>query len=236
MATLTINQPENDKLPRIFIGSSREALDIANSIQVALDYCSEPTVWTQGIFNFSSYTLDDLIQQFSSSDFAIFVFTPDDVSIIRTEEQKTVRDNVLFEFGLSIGIIGKERVFAIQPRNSNQHLPSDLKGLTMAVYNPDRSDKNLIAAISPAVTEIKNQINKIKNKIPPRIEVEVGPVDSSYGEFEILHPFGDIVNTSLFQMDGQNVVWTPKCLPGKVVGFNTGAFRSEKFKVVISPK
>lgn len=112
-----------DRKPRIFIGSSVESLPIADAINQNLDHSSEVTIWRNGTFNLSSTTIDSLVLKASSVDYAIFIFSPDDISIIRNIEDKVVRDNVIFELGLFIGTIGKERCYIVKPRNTELHLP-----------------------------------------------------------------------------------------------------------------
>lgn len=125
--------------PRVFIGSSVESLDVSYSVQESLEYDLEATVWTQGIFQPSRYVMEDLINALAESDFALFVFAPDDVLMVRDEEKKVVRDNVVFELGLFIGRLGRERCFIIVPRDSDElNLPSDLLGLTPLSYDADR--------------------------------------------------------------------------------------------------
>lgn len=68
-------------------------------------------MWKDGVFQPSSSTLVDLMRILRNSDFAIFVFSPDDVSIMRDNMDQVVRDNVLFELGLFIGRLGQERCF-----------------------------------------------------------------------------------------------------------------------------
>ena len=50
-------------IPQVFIASSTEGLDIAYSVQDLLDNNAECTVWDQGVFQPSSYTIPDLIKQ-----------------------------------------------------------------------------------------------------------------------------------------------------------------------------
>ncbi|MGK7955033.1 MAG: TIR domain-containing protein [Crocosphaera sp.] len=57
--------------PRVFIGSSVEGLDVAYAVQETLDYTAECTVWSQGIFQLSSNTLDDLINSLDKFDFSM---------------------------------------------------------------------------------------------------------------------------------------------------------------------
>ena len=97
----------------------------------------------------------------SELDYAIFIFAPDDLTQIRDNLVKSTRDNVVFELGLFIGAIGRERCFIIKPRDCDLHLPSDLLGMTMADYDANRSDNNLAAALTSACTKIKSEISKL---------------------------------------------------------------------------
>src|ERR1700743_3620743 len=97
--------------PTVFIGSSVEALDIAKAIQANLQHTANSTVWDQDIFVPAAYTLESLETEIKNSDFAIFVFRPDDVLKIRNIRKSAVRDNVLFELGLFTGFLGRDRCF-----------------------------------------------------------------------------------------------------------------------------
>ncbi|WP_422766979.1 TIR domain-containing protein [Photobacterium leiognathi subsp. mandapamensis] len=110
--------------PRIFIASSSESLDVSDAFNVNLDHQAEVTVWKHG-FKLSQNTIDSLVQMAESVDFAIFIFTPDDIVQIRDQQKQIVRDNVLFELGLFIGTLGKERCFIVKPRNQDLHFPTD---------------------------------------------------------------------------------------------------------------
>ncbi len=143
--------------PRLFIASSVESLPIAEAINVNLDHDFEVTIWKGGTFQLSSYTIDDLVKKSSAVDFALFIFTPDDITLIRDKREHVVRDNVLFELGLFIGAIGKDRSFIIKPRNVELHLPTDLLGVHAADYESKRSDGDLISATNKACSLIKQE-------------------------------------------------------------------------------
>ncbi|WFU10989.1 nucleotide-binding protein [Rhizobium sp. CB3090] len=142
--------------PRIFIGSSTEGLPVAYALQENLDYEAEVTVWNQGIFAPSSLTLSRLMSSLSEYDFAIFVFTADDLLEMRGQKFSAVRDNVIFELGLFIGKLGLSRCFFILPRHAeNFRLPTDLLGVTPLTYNSNRSDGLLVAAVGAASNKIR---------------------------------------------------------------------------------
>jgi predicted nucleotide-binding protein len=146
--------------PRIFLASSVEGLGVANAINECLDYDAEIVHWKDG-FNLSSYTIDNLMEKSRTVDFAIFVFTPDDVSTIREQSHIVVRDNVLFELGLFIGNLTKERCFIIKPRGIELHFPTDLLGLTPADFDGNRSDGDLTMAVNAPCNKVKKEIVRL---------------------------------------------------------------------------
>lgn len=155
--------------PSLFVGSSKESLNVAYAIQENLDHFAEVTVWTQGIFELSKYSLDSLLDALAGSDFGVFIFAPDDITIMRGEEKSTVRDNVIFELGLFIGGLGRERSFIFLPRGEeeNVHFPTDLLGITPGLYDATRQDGNITAALGPACAKITRSIHRLGKLVAP---------------------------------------------------------------------
>ena len=156
--------------PSLFIGSSVEGLDVAYALQENLEYDTEPTVWSQGLFRPTGSTLTDLLDVARKTEFAAFVFTPDDVRFMRDEQSAMPRDNVIFELGLLIGARGPERCFFVMPRDVELQLPTDLLGLTPLTYLSNRQDGNLVSSLGPASNKIRKamqQVGRITFAQPP---------------------------------------------------------------------
>ncbi|CDT88180.1 conserved hypothetical protein [Vibrio coralliirubri] len=160
-----------ERKPKLFIASSVEGLDVAEAVNVNLEYVSENTLWTNA-FQLSSVTLTSLAERADSSDFGVFIFTPDDGLEMRGDKRSAVRDNVLFELGIFIGSLGVERCFIVKPRNVDLHIPTDLAGVTIADYDSNRSDNNLGSALSFACTQMKASIRALGLFEDSEVEVD----------------------------------------------------------------
>uniref|UniRef100_A9A6G6 Tetratricopeptide domain protein n=1 Tax=Methanococcus maripaludis (strain C6 / ATCC BAA-1332) TaxID=444158 RepID=A9A6G6_METM6 len=132
--------------PRVFIGSSVEGVNVAEAIQRHLKDDAEVKIWHQGVFELSKTSIESLENALDSFDFGIFVFNNEDILKIRGEEKSAVRDNLIFEFGLFIGKLTRERVFFVIPSGSDLHLPTDLLGITYGQYDANQSDDNIDTA------------------------------------------------------------------------------------------
>ena len=74
--------------------------------------------------------IEDLVAQAGTSDFAIIVLTGDDVTKSRGRAMSSPRDNVIFELGLFMGSLSRERTFIVAQKDVDLKLPTDLLGVT----------------------------------------------------------------------------------------------------------
>jgi len=147
--------------PPLFIASSTEGLGVAYAFQSNLQDCTAPTVWDQGAFQPSSANLESLIQSLDLYKFGVFVFSNDDVVRIRGREQFAPRDNVVFEMGLFVGRLGRERNFIVQPDNANLRLSTDLLGVVPTMFDATRPPTEYRAALGPACHEIRLAVQRL---------------------------------------------------------------------------
>lgn len=130
---ITIKQEE--KSMEIFMGSSSEAKDYMDEIAVKLEeFQTTPLLWNasgKNIFIPGTNTIDALTDITKRVQAAIFIFNADDKTWndkSALELSDTIRDNVLFEYGLFVGALGKEKVCFVC--KGKPKLASDLKGIT----------------------------------------------------------------------------------------------------------
>jgi CRP/FNR family cyclic AMP-dependent transcriptional regulator len=117
-------------------------------------------VWTDGIFQPSSTTLDDLISTIQVSDFAILVLGQDDKVISRGNKGWAPRDNVIFELGMFIAVLGKKRTLIVKPKSRLLKIPSDLLGFNPINYELKDENSIDIKKIAPVCSTIREVIQK----------------------------------------------------------------------------
>src|SRR5437764_954979 len=122
---------------RVFIASSAEGLEIANATRerliVKLGDAVDVRVWTRE-FDLSATYIESLERASGEADFAVMVLTPDDVTSSRRVETMAPRDNVVFELGLFMGSLGRERCYIVCEDRPDLKLPTDLLGVKTAAF------------------------------------------------------------------------------------------------------
>jgi hypothetical protein len=158
--------------PRMFIGSSGEGLRVARAIAQQLQDQLEVTIWSSGIFGLGDGTLEALLEMAPAFDFATLVLTPDDMTTSRDIKNQSPRDNVIFEAGVFMGILGRKRAFIVFDADKPIKLPSDLAGITVARYRGNRSDANIVSAVDEACHLIRASVERL-GPLPRRPHTDV---------------------------------------------------------------
>ena len=147
--------------PVLFIGSSVEKLSVAQEIQSGLAHDKMiVTVWTDGVFRASKTSVESLLATVRASDFAVLLIAPDDIVVSRDVESPAPRDNVVFELGLFMGLLGRERTLIVKPRGVNIKMPSDLLGFTPLEYAEGTPD-TLASRVAPVCNEIRKTVQSL---------------------------------------------------------------------------
>lgn len=154
-----------NEVPYVFICSSSEHLAIAEHIQLKLQHHnSDIIVWTDQVFGPMKHTMEDLEREVAKADFAVAVVMPDDIVRSRKKQMAAPRDNVVFELGLFMGQLGRERTIVVCPSGIDLKLPSDLLGLNPLKFTAPANPKDatqLVAPLAPVCTALKNTFDKL---------------------------------------------------------------------------
>jgi len=151
--------------PIVFIGSSTEGYPVAEAIQTSLSGEAEAVIW-KTLFEPGYVTIEALDEKSSDFDFAIFVLSSDDVLESRGLKHSAPRDNLLLEFGLFVGRLGRDRVFFAFRSGDRPKLPSDLAGTTGIEYAETGT-----FGLEPAVAKLSQQLRKRFNELGSRSRV-----------------------------------------------------------------
>jgi hypothetical protein len=95
---------------------------------------------------------------------------------IRGQKQPAVRDNVIFEFGLFVGHLGRENSVMLLPKGEGLRIPSDLWGVNVLTFDSNREDRNLQAAVGPASNDIRTllaTVPYVNAETPKELEVPI---------------------------------------------------------------
>ena len=148
-------------LPKLFIGSSQKNLRVAQVLANSLKDAARVTVWNEGVFGLGYGFLETLVKKLEEYDFAAFILAPDDITTSKDESKLAPRDNVLFESGLFMGVLGRDRVFLVYDGSVEIKIPSDLAGVTLATYDGTLvSGKEAASAVREAVIQIGDRIKE----------------------------------------------------------------------------
>ena len=117
----------------------------------------------------------------------------------REQVSQSPRDNVLFECGLFIGKIGRNRTFIVYDSEKEIKIPSDLAGVSMATFNGTRKDGNLKAAVGEACDLIRDAI-----KSQTALDTDEQVIYDSRTRLNI-HDFYDRENATSFDNNGKPI-------------------------------
>src|SRR5262245_55510243 len=146
-----------DVKPRLFIGSSTEALPIAKFVKDSLNDVAECIIWNEKVFGINKSYFDTLLEVPNLNDYAILIASKDDKTESKSKMFESPRDNVIFEFGLFLGRLGKRKVFIIEEEGVK--LPSDIYGIEIPKFTRGAKQVNSKSLVA-CCERLKEEITK----------------------------------------------------------------------------
>jgi hypothetical protein len=150
--------------PKVFVGSSGASLNVAQAVATGLEKraCGHVTVWDQGVFGVSDEALDRLLRTVNEFDFAVLIWTGDDTPQSKGRFHSSPRDNVLFECGLFMGALGRDRVFVLYDDAIDVKRPSDFAGVILAAYEGRRVADEVESVVRSACDKLAEKITECR--------------------------------------------------------------------------
>jgi prolyl-tRNA editing enzyme YbaK/EbsC (Cys-tRNA(Pro) deacylase) len=181
--------------PRIFVGSSSEAMLYDQLVREVLEAEGlEPVAWN-GSFRPGEYGLDSLDRIVRESDGALLILSADDRTMYRGEETFSPRDNVLLELGYFLQAFGRRRTAIIHVQSDSgeyARTPTDLAGLMSLRFRTDSRASN--------AAEIRRWCNDFLRTVRSTDPVLKRITSVLNGPYRDLHQnWGDSVNSLVLE-------------------------------------
>lgn len=163
---------------RVFVASSSErittAIDVAKRLTAAgktvsgLPRVIDAVPWTNDTFSFSRTYIESLERELDRADFAVVIYTGDDFAKVRQEEVNLPRDNVIFELGLFIGRLNRERCFFFVDRAAETRIASDLSGVKEVSFTTDcKAVAGQPSSLARACRSVVTQMLEVGERFKP---------------------------------------------------------------------
>jgi hypothetical protein len=167
--------------PKIFVGSSTEGVKVAREIRalVQKETNVEFVPWTR-VFEPGATNIESLEKAAEEVDFAILVITQDDITISRDETKPSPRDNVIFELGLFMGSLGRERCLVVKEESPDLKLPTDLLSVGFLPFRLCK-DRDLSASLDECSLDIVKRVEALKTR--PHLPKNVMIAQAAHREF-----------------------------------------------------
>src|SRR5262245_40447898 len=201
--------------PHVFIGSSSEALRLAHRIGEELRRGQEfdVKVWDQNVLQSGQMLLEGLRRSVSLFDFVILLLSADDIVESREEREHAPRDNVIFELGMFMGVLGLGRAFpvVVLDRESPLKLPTDVAGLLYTRLDKDKIDDS--AHVAEKVAEIREQIKQRSKSAPLSLLPSTGLAYGYFNNFliPVKEGLSELTNTKHYSKkeieEGKYIFW-----------------------------
>jgi hypothetical protein len=150
---------------RALLASSTEARSNARDLRSRLPENWSVTLWDESVITPGQAAWQGLIDVCRFIDVAVLLLSADDVLEQRGRRLAVPRDNVVFEAGLFMGLLGAERTLLVQQQGLDLGLPSDLEGITRVRYPVPLPNSDARAVLDCAAREIERCVARLGRRL-----------------------------------------------------------------------
>jgi len=183
----------------IFIGSSSEGLAVAERVKAYFSEKFEPALCNEDVFKLNVSYLKSLVDAANLFDFAILIFTPDDITYSRDNEKSSARDNLIFEQGLFLGRLGTKRSFILCEESVD--ILSDYSGITISMFKEGDAE-SLTAACQKIELAMDEALQKTEIQLLPSTSLAIGYYENFLKKID-----QELMMTNEVEIDGEMVTY-----------------------------
>jgi tetratricopeptide (TPR) repeat protein len=129
--------------------------------------CIMESILTRELFS-------DIVGLFKESEFCVAFLTSEDVCLSQESKKGRLRQNVVFELGMALAEIGRDRCILLSDfncRSDGFDMPSDMNSLEVKPFEPENIDEVIDEVIDKIVRESSYSLHSsVSYKEPPRYD------------------------------------------------------------------
>jgi O-acetyl-ADP-ribose deacetylase (regulator of RNase III) len=158
--------------PKVFLASSTDSKPLMYRVAGWLKkWDLEPLPWdTPGLFRPGDYILGRLLELSEQVDAAVMIFADEDKKWYHADAQPQPRDNVLIEYGIFAGRLGRMRTVVC--RKGNPKTASDLGGLIFIQFGAKQRDDDSKERLQYWAKDLPSLIRQSREKEEQRRKAE----------------------------------------------------------------
>lgn len=186
------------------MGSSTEGRPIAEVVSTAVEatgLCAQP--WYD-FFKTADIPLQELDRRMFDADGAILIATPDDSLVLRGDTKIQMRDNVLLEYGLFAGHLGRHRCILLMPDRPEFRVPTDFIGVAGFTLYSEHSLSSAVIQVQERLLGLlsSNAVHGTSSKEScKRILLFIAWIRSEYAQALLPSPHSEVQSIIAYKID-----------------------------------
>lgn len=148
--------------PTVFLSSSEEGAGLADAVRSLLERDCRVLFWIDSLVELDAEKRDCLVEAVEQADLAILFLAGDELEP-RKNSSRRLRDQVILELGVFMGVLGWDRTLLLCREDRDVDLP--FQGINVARYAAARGERELPAAVESAYLSIRKAFEDLQVRV-----------------------------------------------------------------------
>lgn len=159
----TSQQPTGSALkPTVFLSSSVEGAGLARAVRSLLERDCRVLFWIDNMVELDAEKRESLVEAVEQADLAILFLAGDELELRKSNSRK-LRDQVILELGIFMGLVGWDRTLLLCREDRDVDLP--FEGINVARYAAARGERGLHTAVESAYLSIRKAFENLDVRV-----------------------------------------------------------------------